>query len=266
MGNKVPVLILGHPGHELRVFHWVETVKPRVYLLTKGARRNGHYRIQSTTDLLEKYHVPRGSLYGPWGSQEIYGLILDKRYDVFCSMVDELVSDLKDLPVEFLAGDATEGYCTTHDICRLMIGAVGAILRRGYGKDFPIYAFPLMGRPDACPGIQSAPVIRLPLDDQAWKRKYDAAKQYSELAGEVDNAINSVGEAAFHAECLWETTVDDGYDGPPESPPYYETYARKQIDNGRYEEIILYEKHIRPLAEALKAHTDKEVSKLKDKK
>jgi len=47
-------LIIAHPGHELRVHHWLEKTRPLVFVLTDGSGRTAQSRLHSTTRILER--------------------------------------------------------------------------------------------------------------------------------------------------------------------------------------------------------------------
>jgi hypothetical protein len=44
--------MIAHPGHELRVHHWIERTRPLVFVLTDGSGHTGVSRLASTTAVL----------------------------------------------------------------------------------------------------------------------------------------------------------------------------------------------------------------------
>ncbi len=46
-------LIIAHPGHELRIYKFLQVYKPRVYLITDGSGGEQASRVQSTKEVLE---------------------------------------------------------------------------------------------------------------------------------------------------------------------------------------------------------------------
>ena len=52
--DQKTALIIGHPGHELRVFHWLEITRPAVFVITDGSGRSGRSRLPSTTRILDQ--------------------------------------------------------------------------------------------------------------------------------------------------------------------------------------------------------------------
>ena len=118
---------------------------------------------------------------------------------------------------------------------------------RRTGRTIVDFDYLLTAAPDTAPTIAGAEVIRLDLDEAALARKLWAAESYEELREEVTSAVRVSGTDAFRHECLrahlplvvWTRR------------PYYEEYGERQVAAGRYEEVIRYETHLRPLQNAL---------------
>ena len=74
--DQKTALIIGHPGHELRVFHWLEITRPAVFVITDGSGRLGRSRLPSTTRILDQVGAANGSFYGPVTDAAAYAAIL----------------------------------------------------------------------------------------------------------------------------------------------------------------------------------------------
>src|SRR4051812_17884700 len=70
------VLVVGHPGHELRVYGWLADVRPVVHVVTDGSGSDGVSRVGSTSALLDGAGACRGLIYGRMSDREIYAAIL----------------------------------------------------------------------------------------------------------------------------------------------------------------------------------------------
>ena len=82
-----------------------------------------------------------------------------------------------------------------------------------------------------------------------------AAKGYTQLAGEVFAALERTTVEAFRVECL--RPVDSSAESYPcEDPPFYEQYGEKQVAAGYYHQVLRYQEHIAPLAEALRSYAE----------
>lgn len=250
-----PVLVVAHPGHELRVFRWMERVTPVVCVLTDGSGSGGEGRIESTTQLLARTGARAGPVYGWMSDRAIYAAILDGDAERFCRLADELAVMLVALDADCVVADAVEGYNPSHDVCRLVVNA--ALRIAGRGRPIAAYDFLLVGAPDQCPETLRANALWLTLDDGALARKLEAARAYPELSLEVERALERFGTAPFRTECLRPVDLSDRYGWDAAETPYYETYGEKRVAEGAYDRVLRFAEHVRPLADALWCHGER---------
>jgi hypothetical protein len=248
--DKRTALVIGHPGHELRVFRWLEIMRPAVFVITDGSGRSGRSRLPSTNRILHQVGASRGSFYGPITDSAAYAGLLNHDFDIFIGLTRQLARYLIDEPVSYVAGDALEGYNPTHDVCRLLIGAAVEMAQRDAGRELANYEFLLTGPPDNRVNSPDGQDIRLNLDDDAFTRKMAAARSYAELESEVNEATTVNQPDAFRVECLRRVA-----NFPPrfaaDYKPYYEQHGEQRVSSGAYSQVIRYREHIVPLAEAL---------------
>src|SRR4051794_38761712 len=102
-------LVVGHPGHELRVFHWLELHRPLVFVLTDGSGGRGEARIESTTALLRSVGARAGSIYGRASDRRVYEAVLGGETGFFTGLAEELAEALAKEGIELVVGDAVEG-------------------------------------------------------------------------------------------------------------------------------------------------------------
>src|SRR5687767_6713714 len=143
-------LVIGHPGHELRVFGWIEATRPHVFVLTDGSGSAGVPRTNSTDNLLKSLGATRGSIYARFTDVYLYQSIMDRNFSVFTTLADELASAMMRNGVQVVAGDAAEGYNPVHDACRMLIDTAVSMVRRN-SQPVENYEFTLVGPPDECP-------------------------------------------------------------------------------------------------------------------
>lgn len=247
--NTTTALVVAHPGHELRVYHWIEKHHPLYCCLTDGSGGEATSRLPSTTRLLQTVGASIGPIYGRYPDTEVYRLLLDGRVDVFVTLVEELAAALAAANVECVAGDAVEGFNPAHDICRLIVNGAVEILRRRSGRAVRNYEFLLDGPPDV--NDPGSLVVRL--DEAALERKIAAARDYTEMRDEVDAALGRYGRQAFATECLRPAAVTSPTFRFEQELPDYERYGEQRVKQGRYAEIIRYRDHVRPVAMAIAA-------------
>ncbi|HEX6904081.1 MAG TPA: hypothetical protein VF789_30505 [Thermoanaerobaculia bacterium] len=241
-------LVVAHPGHELRVHHWMERERPLVFVLTDGSGSVHSSRLASTTTVLERAGARPGSIYGRLSDRDLYRALLDRDNHLFESLVCELVRELDAHGIDTVAGDAVEGFNPGHDTCRLLLNAAVERLAALRGWAPANFEFVLDAAPDASAAPDS---LRLTLDDAALARKLAAAHAYPEMAQEVERAVSRYGTAAFRVEHLRPVTYGLAIAGRSSSPPYYEVYGEQRVAAGVYQEVIRLREHLEPLAAAL---------------
>ena len=267
------ILMIAHPGHELRVHGWLETALSEVWILTDGSGRTRRSRIDSTTRVLEATGAARGPVYGDMTDGDLYEAVLGLDHRRFKEYVNLLAEELIRKEIDYVAGDAAEGYNPAHDICRFVINAAIRLVKRKTTKQIANYDFTLAGAPGQRPEDLRARSLWIDLDDAALARKLSAAENYPELQAEVASALNGetfhqlldLAERAratfgvtnasnFRVECLRPINGDT----VPASNhvPFYEAYGEKQVMTGNYSEVIRYREHLLPLAAALDRHVE----------
>lgn len=249
-------LVIAHPGHELRVFGWMEMTRPSVFVFTDGSGHTGHSRLASTTKVLEKVGATKASFYGRLSDRAAYEAILKRDFDIFIGLALEIAKHLIEQEIDYVAGDALEGYNPTHDVCRLVIDtAVSACYRRS-DRIIRNYDFPLIGSPTSCDEMLVNEAIKLQLDDVIFERKMAAVQDYSELASEVERTMREIGRSAFRHEWLRPVKNFERRTLFTKAPPFYEQYGERQVTSGYYQEVIRYADHLLPLADALKREAE----------
>jgi hypothetical protein len=245
-------LMVGHPGHELRVYHWMETHRPLMCCLTDGSGLLETPRMESAARLLAKVGGLPGPLFGVASDKQVYRHILDGRADFFASMVDSLAQTWIAAEIEMVAGDAAEGFNPTHDLCRWIVDAAVDRVKFLTGRQLVNYEFVLEARPDACPAHLRESAIWLQLDEKAIERKLAAALDYPELKAEVDMALKHFGVKAFALECLYPSNIRQMMAHWEHELPIYERHGRQRVGEGHYQTPIYYREHVLPIVSAIR--------------
>jgi hypothetical protein len=247
-----PALVVAHPGHELKVFGWLQASSPRVYVLTDGSG-GGTPRLASTAKLLNQAGAVSDEVFRAFSDAEIYCAILQKQTAIFLGIVDALAASFVGNGIDFVAGDAAEGFNPTHDICRALVNAAVAIAQRATGRTIANYEFCLTEWEQHCLEIHDQRCLHLRLEDGLLRRKLRSAAEYKELNQEIEQAIALRGEEYFRVECLRK--ISDSFpELEPAPKPYYEVFGEKRVAQGKYESVIRYEQHMLPILKAVRAH------------
>jgi len=251
MKKARPWLIIAHPGHELRVFHWLELNRPHVVILTDGSGDTGLSRLDSSRRLIEAAGATLEENLGNVEDDDVYRWILEKQTEHLLDFADFLVDAWAIQPPSMVAGDSIEGCETTHDLCRYVINAACEIHFRRTGSKFPNLDFPLLGQPNTSKSL-APDDVRLVLDEAAFERKLAAARGYHELQAEVEYALSTFGPAAFTLETLRSVDLHDGLAGLNPEPPSYEVAGEKRVKEGRYQNVIRYRQHVLPVVNEMR--------------
>lgn len=249
-----PALIVGHPGHELKVFGWMSATKPRLYVITDGSGRHGISRISSTAALLASVGSRQGEFFGRVADAEIYSAILAHDFPFFFRLLDELASSFAKHQIDCVVGDAAEGFNPTHDVCRSLINAAVLVAERTQCRKIWNFEVSLTEWEHGCPEPRHDDnCFHWSLNDLLLAEKIAAAKQYVELKAEVEQAIALRGEEYFRIECLRKTLGDDSGHLNRLSPAY-EAWGERRVAEGQYQRVIRYAEHVLPLMNAIMNH------------
>ena len=250
--GRPTALLIGHPGHELRVYGWSRLVHPSVYVLTDGSGTTGMSRLERTTHLLSGIGAKPGTVYGRLTDREIYHAMMAGETARFTEMVDELARAWAEDEIEVAASDANEGYSATHDLCCEMARAATELVRLETGRQIQLYTFCLTEWESAQTEDLPEDSVCVRLSDEVRDEKIAAAKSYAELGDEVERALALVGPDYFGEEYLVPARAYTGKDGPDK--PDYERSGEQRVAEGKYTNVLRYEHHVLPVFQALRKH------------
>ncbi|MGH9400336.1 MAG: hypothetical protein ACRD00_08195, partial [Thermoanaerobaculia bacterium] len=244
------VLVVAHPGHELRVHGWLTRTRPRVLVLTDGSGHTGTSRLDSSARIVAEAKAAPGCLFGSLSDREAYRAVLSGDLDFFAALARRIAEELGSPAVDTVVGDAAEGYNPMHDICRFLIDAAAALADRERPGPLRLYDFPLAGPPRPAGFQAPRDGVCLRLSEEEFARKLAAARSYAPLDGDIAAALREHGEESFRLECL--RSLERGRPFLIRQPPFYETYGEKQVAAGHYAKVVRYQEHVRPIEEALR--------------
>ncbi len=255
--NKKIALIIGHPGHELRIFRFLEIYQPRVTVLTDGSGNTGAPRTPNTIKILQQCGCSLSPIMGHFTDKEIYRIILTQDVAAVIALAENILADLIANDIDIIIGDAMEGFNPTHDLCRYLINILVPVYAKRKNTTIPNYDFLLDSMLTAASATEA---ISIPLTSEDFNRKREAALGYTELAYEYEHALAKYGTDVFKTEYLQEVKPVPIAQQWKDSVPFYEKYASAKIKEGIYQQAITFNDHLLPLMQAVTDHFEKRVN------
>ena len=237
--RAAPLLLHAHPGHELRLFHWMECTRPIVLAMTDGSGGD----LPARTRYSARCVASAGArwLPGPEPASDRlwYEAILRQDIAPFRALVDTICTAAWHNGCNLIVSDGVDGYNPMHDLCEAVAAAAAARLAQGGTPIAHLVSH-------AMPAPGGAVVTRLRLDDAARRRKLQAVHAYYPLAGEAQQALAADPDALAE-----EVLRAPAFAWPEGWVPAWEETARTRVRDGRYGQTIGYARDVRPIARAL---------------
>ncbi|WP_146203919.1 hypothetical protein [Aminobacter sp. AP02] len=233
------ILLLAHPGHELRIFHWMERVRPVVCILTNGSGGNQSSRTRYSRETLAAAGAEPGPVFCQMSDRDWYDAILARDAVPFRNVANVIFETVKNEPLVTVVADAVDGYNPVHDLTSAVGEALSARLTAAGATVTHLVSA-------AIPGIAGDCKIEVVLDPAARERKVAAIRAYTPLAEEARRIFEEAPES-FGREVL----MRQEFDWPERFEPQWETFAKERISTGRYANLITYRDHVLPIARAI---------------
>jgi hypothetical protein len=224
-----PILIVAHPGHELRLTAWMERHAPLLCILTDGSGGAGDARMAYSRTLAATCGAVPGPVFGMMPDRAWYQAILAADAAPFLDAATRIAGAAE--PGALVVADPVEGYNPMHDLCAALADRVAAAI----GGTRRSYALMLPG--------EGAEVITL--DAAARERKRAAVAAYAPMLAEAAELLRAEPRAIDE-----ERILPAGFDWPPvmAPTPVYEVFGQALAAVGVHREAIGYARHVRLLA------------------
>lgn len=252
--RKSSMLIVGHPGHEIRCHGWLSRHRPTVVVMTSGGGASKPGRIASTLRGIERAGAVASPLFGNFSDHEVYGFMLRQEVGELSAWTKELSDLIRQERPALILTDMVEGYNSSHDLVAYLTST--AVERAAtLGWDVPqVLCQPLTGPPDMAWGGKIAPTTTLELTEEEFGQKLSAARDYPELADEVETALKENSALSFKKECLYTPAKGMAIlTSLPDAKPYYETFGEIQVSRGKFRDVIRHAQHLVPLVKSIRA-------------
>jgi hypothetical protein len=247
------LLIIGHPGHELRVWGWLTAARPFVCILTDGSGSTGHPRLALSRAALEEAGALPASPFGELTDEDVYAALTSGEYGALLTVAHRLTTAILTRKVTLVACDAIEGYNPTQDVCGLLArAAVDVASVQGPAVTALEFAVSDVAPVDA---VRSA-TIRHELSESTLADKVALARSYARAAGpmleeEVNALLARHGTDPFRTETLEPVSRLSLAQQFADAVPFYETHGEQRVREGKYTRVLRLRDHLLPFEEAL---------------
>lgn len=236
-----PLLILAHPGHELRLFGWMRQARPRVAILTDGSGGAEQDRTDYSRALLETVGAVAGPVLGMASDRAWYAALLAGDPAPWVTAAERIAAAVADDAPALIVADPVEGYNPMHDLMAPLAARVAASLA-AFGRAPALATYPLMAGPDAA----AVRLVSLNLDAATVADKRAAIAAYAPLAAESERLL-AADPTALGEECIIRAPPPH-WPATPDPLPPYERVGRERVAAGRYASLVTYAGHVRPAA------------------
>ena len=236
-------LVVAHPGHELRLFRWLELDRPTVFVLTDGSGHSGRSRLPSTRAVLAAVGCQAGSIIGPLTDAAVYRAIIDGDVTKISAITLELADEIARAGFRSVVSDAVERYNPTHDLCWFMANLAALRASRSTGRPIDRFSYAVVGHAGAG--------ITITLDDEVFQRKMETARGYEDLADDVAELTARLGADGLRREVFTPTPAGAPVPEPLARKPYFESRGEEQVATGKYETVLRYDEHFVPFVRKL---------------
>lgn len=238
-----PLLLIAHPGHELRVSQWVQQARPEVVMLTSGDGSIGQPRLDDSRRLLVAWGLDvRDDWLQPVSDAVVYQALLGTGPSPFQAWLDDLTEAALNAGIDAVVADEAEGYNPSHDLCRVLANRVVSRLREA-GRSVRNLEIPLVGHP-CDPAREGQVEIDVRLTEAELQEKLAQVLDYARrcspvLLGEVQTMFDTFGTQAFGRECLYPAARTPYEDGRlPDTMPHFERVGEERKAAGIYKDVI----------------------------
>lgn len=242
--------VLAHPGHELRLFRWLELLKPRVSILTSGSRQGESMdRLAASRALVASVGGEIGPLHGVTLDRDLYRLIMDGDPTPFAGWIDRLRDAWIASPPATVVTDSWQFYSVAHDLTHLMARVAIAEATAATGRAIECLEYPVV--PQSMVERRNGPVVHsVVLDEAGMQRKVATASAYPDIAGELAELIALAGLAGLCEETLHRPGPLDGLVPDEGTKPLFETFGEQRREAGLFSDVLRW-RHLEPIVTAL---------------
>ena len=234
--TKRPLLVIAHPGHELRLFGWMVNTRPEVLILTDGSGSSGQSRLKFTHNIVAMTGCTLNEQFKPLSDRTWYKCFLERDAQPIIDACIAIAEGARRLGSGHIVSDAVDGYNPMHDTAFDLAASACSLIQRS-GRDVVHWVCPATGTLSA-----GSIAMKNTLSPETQQLKLNAMQSYLPLCDEITGVLLSK-EFDISTEYLYNP-VNTEFDG---GIPYYEEVGRGRIRDKLYVDVIQRERDVEPL-------------------
>jgi len=245
-------LAVAHPGHELRLTHWISAARPATFILTAGARYGeDRARVAASARLAAELGSGRGELFGDHLDRDVYGWIMQGEAARFIALATALAASFVARRTELVVTDAWQLYNPVHDLWHLTVRAAAALAQRRMARPVTCLDYAVV---PAAMALRGPGPLRhhLALTPDQATRKLELAASFPEIADDVEEIVRVAGPGFLALETLHAVQPLAVLVPVAGEKPAYEMFGEQRVADGRYHEVLRWS-HMAPIVAALGA-------------
>ena len=249
-------LVIAHPAHEIRVFHWLSRVRPHTYILTQGSRSGADStRRLASERLIEAQGATIAKTWGSVWDRDLYDMLLTSEYAAVLRWADELAADFIARDVDLVVADNWQHYNVAHDLTYVIALLATERAGRVLGRKITLVTYPVVpaALTPSAPSALIAADIRLP--DAAAAAKNTAIAQIPGIASESADIDSAEGVDAYLFETFHHALPLEEVLQTPRETPLYEVFGEQRVRAGIYTEIVRWPHLLRACEALVKANS-----------
>lgn len=244
-------LVVAHPGHELRVYDWLQTARPDVHVLTNGSRASlMRARREASAAFISRLGCRIAPVWQGIPDSTLYAHLLAQDHAPFFDWVSRLASDLVERDIDLVVADAWQYYNITHDLTHLMARVAAAEASVRLGRDILVLEFQVVPAALAPTAPRVQTYCSKSLTAAVGEAKRAAAHAFPDIEGEIAEIEALEGARAYTVEQFFTPAALSDLRASPIDQPPYEIYGEARVAAGLYQHVLRW-RHAAPLIRAL---------------
>jgi hypothetical protein len=244
-------LVVAHPAHEIRVFHWLTRARPHVYILTQGSRSGADStRRRASERLIETQGASVATRWAGAWDRDLYEMLLTGNHTPLLEWTNQLAASFTERAIDVVVTDSWQYYNVAHDITYFMARLAAHQAGKVQKREITLLTYPVVPQVLAPNAPDTQTMATFDLDDAAVAAKRASLASIPDIALEAADIERSEGDSAHRTESFQRAPSLRQLLRTPSEKPLYETFGEQRVGSGIYGEVVRWS-HVQRACQAL---------------